>query len=67
MKYGVLYKAEVINGEKFHILVLPDALRDLIFKSYHDDLGHQGHDRTALLIKPRFFWPCMNHFIKEGL
>ena len=55
-KDGVLYKAEEINGEVFDRLVLPEALRELVFKSYHDDLGHQGRDRTASLIKRRFFF-----------
>ena len=46
-------------------LVLPEALRDLVFKCFHNDLGHQGRDRTASLIKRRFFWPHMNQYIKE--
>ena len=36
-----------------------------VLKSYHDDLGHQGRDRTASLIKGRFFWPRMNKFIRN--
>ena len=62
---GVLYKTETINGEEFSRLVLPEAFRDIVFKLYHDDLGHQGRDRTASLIKQRFFWPYMNKFIRE--
>ena len=65
VKDGVLYKAEIIYGEMLNRLVLPEALRDLVFKSYHNDLGHQGRDRTASLIKRRFFWPHMNQYIKE--
>ena len=65
LKDGVLYKAEDINGEEFSRLVLPESLRDLVFKSYHDDLGHQGRDRTASLIKQRFFWPFTNKFIRK--
>ena len=65
VKDGVLYKTEIIYGEMLNRLVLPEALRDLVFKSYHNDLGHQGRDRTASLIKRRFFWPHMNQYIKE--
>ena len=64
---GVLYKAEVIIGEEFNRLVLPEAFRDLVFKSYHDDTGHQGRDRTTSLIRQRFFWPRMNKFIHERI
>ena len=67
MKDGVLYKTEIINCEKYNRLVLPEALTDLVFKSYHDDLGHQGRDRTTSLIKQRFFWPYMNTFIKDRI
>ena len=66
-KDGVLYKSEEINGEVFDRLVLPEALRELVFKSYHDDLGHQGRDRTASLIKRRSFWPYMNQYIRRHI
>ena len=64
-KEGILYKSEEINGQTFHRLVLPEALRDLVFRSYHDDLGHQGRDRTASLIRQRYFWPYMNQYIRK--
>ena len=64
-KDGVLYKSEIINGEEVNRLVLPEAFQEIVLKSYHDDLGHQGRDRTASLIKGRFFWPCMNQFIRN--
>ena len=66
-KNGVLYKAEEINGEVFDRLVLPEALRELVFKLYHYDLGHQGRDRTASLIKRHFFWPYMNQYIRRHI
>ena len=64
-KDGVLYKSENINGEEVNRLVLPEAFQEIVLKSYHDDLGHQGRDRTASLIKGRFFWPRMNQFIRN--
>ena len=33
------------------------------FRAHHDDLGHQGRDRTMSLIKERFYWPGMNSYI----
>ena len=54
-----------ISGESFKQIVLPQALRDIVFKAYHDDLGHQGRDRTTALIRQRFFWPGMNQYIKQ--
>ena len=64
-KDGVLYKSENINGEEVNRLVLPVAFQVVVLKSYHDDLGHQGRDRTASLIKCRFFWPRMNQLIRN--
>ena len=64
-KDGVLYKSENINGEEVNRLVLPVAFQEVVLKSYHDDLGHQGRDRTASLIKCRFLWPRMNQFIRK--
>ena len=46
-------------------LVLPASMRETIFRAYHDDLGHQGRDRTISLIKQRFYWPGMNSFIEN--
>ena len=65
LKVGVLYRSTEINGETVDQLVLPATLKDVIFASYHDDLGHQGRDRTISLIRHRFFWPEMNKCIKE--
>ena len=65
LKEGVLYRSTEINGETVDQLVLPADLKDVIFASYHDDLGHQGRDRTISLIRHRFFWPGMNKCIKE--
>ena len=44
--------------------MLPSSLAETIFRAYHDDLGHQGRDRTTSLIRRRYFWPGMNTYIK---
>ena len=46
LKSGILYRTYHVEDEEFYQLVLPESLQDIIFKSYHDDLGHQGRDRT---------------------
>ena len=61
----ILYRTASIGGESIEQLVLPSALTEIVFKSYHDDLGHQGRDRTTSLIRRRFYWPGMNNFIKN--
>ena len=62
---GILFRKYIRNGEEFRQIVLPLELKETIFRAYHDDLGHQGRDRTTSLIKHRFFWPRMAKFFKE--
>ena len=63
LKDGVLYRTSDIKGETVEQLVLLASMRETIFSAYHDDLGHQGRDRTISLIKQRFYWPGMNSYI----
>ena len=62
---GVLHRKTSLNGQEFLQLVLPPGYQDIVFQALHDDLGHQGRDRTTMLIKQRFFWPGMDSFIKS--
>lgn len=65
MCQDVLYRKAVVNGQEFQQLVLPLAFRDMVFHALHDDLGHQGRDRTTSLVKQRFFWPGIDSYVKE--
>ena len=65
LKDGILYKKATINGEDLEQYVLPTTLVETVFKAYHDDLGHQGRDRTTSLIRRCFFWPGMMDDIKQ--
>ena len=65
LKDDVLYREGRIFGEKVTQLVLPLAYRDIALTGYHDDAGYQGRDRTAYLIKSRFYWPGMDRAIEQ--
>ena len=62
---GILRRKNIINGQDVLQLVLPQKLRYDVFQALHDDLGHQGRDRTLSLVKQRFFWPGMDSFVRE--
>lgn len=63
MKDGVLYRNGTVSGHPVVQLVAPSVLHDVIFSGLHDDAGHQGRDRTLSLIKSRFYWPGLDHFV----
>ena len=60
---GVLLRVSVQQGQTVKQLVVPQSLRVDMFKAYHDDLGHQGRDRTLSLMKRRLYWPGMDAFV----
>ena len=60
-KDGNLYKKAAFPEQ----LVLRSTLADTVFKAYHNDLRHQGRERTLLLIRRQFLWPGMNGDIKN--
>ena len=62
---GILRRKTIINGQDVLQLVLPQKLRYDVFQALHDDLGHQGRDRTLSLVKQRCFWPGMDSFVRE--
>lgn len=46
-------------------LVLPEEYKTIVLKDLHDEMGHQGIDRTTSLIRDRFFWPYMQKEIEH--
>ena len=64
---GVLYRFSKFKGQTYKQLLLPENLRMEVFRALHDDLGHQGRDRTISLFKQRFFWPGMDAFIEDKI
>ena len=63
----ILFRHASVEGHDCKQLVLPRTLRELVFQSYHNDLGHQGRNRTLSLLKRRFFWPGMDAFVEENI
>ncbi|CAC5418357.1 unnamed protein product [Mytilus coruscus] len=48
-KDGIIYKETKDNRQ----LLLPSTLKQRVLKSVHDDMGHQGFERTFSLLKTR--------------
>ena len=65
LRDGVLYRRNNNKSQTCLQLLLPEKLRDTIFSALHDDLGHQGRDRTTSLFKERFYWPGMDNYIRS--
>ncbi|CAB4010089.1 Transposon Ty3-I Gag-Pol poly, partial [Paramuricea clavata] len=40
-------------------LVLPEILKERVIRSLHNDMGHQGLERTILLARSRCYWPVL--------
>ncbi len=57
---GVLYRT-IIDPQKQEVqqLVLPEILKERVIRSLHNDMGHQGLERTLLLARSRCYWPGM--------
>lgn len=41
-------------------LLLPTCLAEPVLRSVHDQMGHQGIERTLSLLKPRCYWVGMH-------
>ena len=44
---------------EYHQLVLPQRLHSKVLGSVHDNMGHQGVERTLELLRERVYWPTM--------
>ena len=64
---GILVRESVQQGQKVKQLVVPEKLRSDMVKAFHDDLGHQGPDRTLSVMKRRLYWPGMDKFISNQI
>ena len=55
------------DGEIKKQLILPSPLIPDILQSFHNDVGHQGKDRTLSLLRDRFYWPGMTKDVQEWI
>lgn len=42
-------------------VVLPQQHHGIIFKEFHEDMGHLGAERVFDLAKAQFYWPHMKN------
>ncbi|XP_035987301.1 uncharacterized protein LOC118560421 [Fundulus heteroclitus] len=64
---GVLYRVikDPLSKQRRHQFVLPKCLEEKALCGVHDLAGHQGQARTIYLARQRFFWPKMEHHIRN--
>ena len=56
IKDGILYRVLEENGSANEIIILPAALRPMMLRKMHDEMGHQGIERTLALLRKRCYW-----------
>ena len=61
---GILYRKTYSDNSKHRSLQLQLVLHKLMFQSVikglHDEVGHQGRDRTLSLVRERFYWDTLH-------
>lgn len=64
---NVLYREATISEKEINQLVIPRKYKDKVLTELHDKFGHPGRERTASLIKDRFYWIGMNQDIDNWI
>ena len=59
IKKGVLHRLYILNEIEYHQLVLPQKFHRKVLTALHDQMGHQGIDRTMDLLRERVYWLSM--------
>ena len=59
LKKGVLHRLYIHEDMEYHQLVLPQRLQGRVLRAIHNDMGHQGLERTLELLRERVYWPTM--------
>ena len=62
---GLLYRCRKGNGVDVQQLLLPKLMHEDILHHLHDQMGHQGAEKTLLLIQARSFWPFMSKDVER--
>ena len=58
---GILYRQTATRKQ----LVLPEKYKEMVLRELHNEMGHQGVDRTVSLIRDRFFWPNLQNDVEH--
>lgn len=62
----VLYRQILdTNGNTVYQVLLPEVMKNKVLASAHDSRGHQGVDRTEVVLRQRFYWPMMGKDIRQ--
>ena len=61
----ILYRTAFLDGEEVRQLVVPEHFKDIALIGVHDDVGHQGKDKTLWLARQRFYWPGLEKSVIE--
>jgi hypothetical protein len=64
----VCYKTVQLNERAIQLIIVPVALRRLVFEAYHATpcSGHMGNKKTLFRLRLRFFWPSMRTFVEQA-
>ena len=62
---GILYRNTTVDGQSARQLVLHAHFRDKVLGHLHDDMGHQGRDKTMSLVRQRFYWPSLDSDVEK--
>lgn len=64
---GVLYRQSHVPGGSVKVmqLLLPQLLHEEVLTALHNNHGHQGVERTTILVCQRCYWPFMRKDIKR--
>ena len=48
-------------------VVIPVCLRQDVLREFHDNGGHNGFDRTYIMLREKWFWPSLYKDVKRVL
>lgn len=66
VKEGVLCRSVRDPGldEELRQIVVPEGQVQELLIAYHDQLGHQGHEKTVSLLRRHFYWPNLEATVR---
>ncbi|KAI4887981.1 hypothetical protein NFI96_001880 [Prochilodus magdalenae] len=58
---GIMYRITATRKQ----LVLPEQYKARVLEELHNNMGHQGAERTVSLVRDRFFWPHLQSDVEH--